>query len=443
MNILNKSVKACLVLSLAAASTMVYAAQESDIESLERKLVNIETEMITPELRLDDLQSQRSQYDGISGWFQGSKKKALDAEIKSETTKVDEYEGQMKSLSKQIQEMVFEVAKSFENKGNYDKAIEYYLKVTNRNDTVKARLAACFKAKKDYSQAVKWLLDMSRTDKNLLEVVDCYHLANNAKSAIYWLFEILTPFSGNNDELKALKLIEEYSKYSDLKSDYPEFYSRLSAIYINKAFLSYKNNVSQATADYKKAVSLIKEDTGKSASSISMEFVSQYQDKYTEALEILGKQRQAAERNYQDKLRNAERKISDAESDLHRARRDADRHYENAVRNAEGSLRRAEDRMREINNKPEATPQEKDNARRSVDNARRELDRVRHDRERIIHDYMRPYEHRLRDARDDKDKLVRDREKIIKDYIAPYEKKVAEAKSLVQIIKALHNGAFK
>ena len=38
---------------------------------------------------------------------------------------------------------------------NYDKAIEYYLKVTPIKDNVRERIAACYKAKKDYQQAKK------------------------------------------------------------------------------------------------------------------------------------------------------------------------------------------------------------------------------------------------------------------------------------------------
>ena len=92
------------------------------------------------------------------------------------------------------------------------------------------------------------MLDMSRTDATLLEVVDCYHLDKCPKQAISWLFEILEPFQNNAAEKTALKLIEEY-KYSDLLYDYPNYYTRLSDIYIKKAFLNYKSNTSTAASD--------------------------------------------------------------------------------------------------------------------------------------------------------------------------------------------------
>ncbi len=433
-------IKTALVLTL-AASTCSFAANESDIESLEKKLISVETELFTPELRLDDLHKERSQYDGISGWFKGSKKKALDAEIEKQEQEVSKLAGDMNKLTTEIQSMVFEVAKTFEAKGNYDKAIEYYMKVTNLNDTVRARIAACYKAKKDYQQAIKWLLDMTRSDANLLEVVDCYHLDNCPKQAIDWLFAILEPFQNNAAEKTALKLIEEY-KYSNLLSDFPEYYTRLSDVYIKKAFANYKNNTSTANADYKKAVELRAKESNSPLSTVSMKIVNAYQGKYTEALEILNRQKEAAERNYQDKLRSADNEIDDAEHRLRRAIGDSQRHYMDVVRNTEMSLKRAEDNLRRIESNPESTQQQKDSARRSVDNARRELDRVRREKDRIIHEYIRPYEHRLRDAKDAKDKLVRDRNSIIEKYIAPYKKAAEDAKSLASIIKSLHNANF-
>lgn len=436
----NNIIKTALVLTL-AASTCGFAANESDIENLEKKLIFIENQMFTPELRLDDLQKERSQYDGISGWFKGSKKKALDAEIEKQESEVNKLSTDMNKISTEIQSMVFEVAKTFEAKGNYDKAIEYYLKVTNRNDTVRARIAACYKSKKDYQQAIKWLLDMTRSDANLLEVVDCYHLDNCPKQAIHWLFEILESFQNNGAEKTALKLIEEY-KYSNLLSDYPDYYVRLSDIYIQKAFANYKTNTNTANADYKKAVELRCQENNEAASTVSMKIVNAYQSKYSEALEILNRQTEAAERNYQDKLRNAENEIDEAERRLRRAIGDSERHYMDMVRNADMALKRAEDHLRRVESDPQATPQQKDSARRSVENARREIDRVRREKPRIIHDYLRPYENRVRDAKDERDKLVRDRNTIIEKYIAPYKKAASDAKNLTSIIKSLHNANF-
>jgi tetratricopeptide (TPR) repeat protein len=235
----NKNKIATILLAAATLfSATVYAANEQDIEKLEKELVKKETKMLEPELRLDHLQKERSKYDGMSGWFQGKKKKALDAEISKMNGEVDKMYREMKSASQQVQKMVFDVAYTFEKRGQFKKAIEYYLEVENRTDKVRFRISACFKALEDYQQAIKWLLEMSRTDANLLEVVDCYKLDGRMKEAIYWLFEILEPFNENAAELTALQLIEEYN-YSNKNSDYPNFARRLSDVYLVKPTFRY------------------------------------------------------------------------------------------------------------------------------------------------------------------------------------------------------------
>lgn len=438
---MNKNIiKTALILSL-AVTINTFAASEADIEKLERDLINIENQLMTPELRLDDLQKERSAYDGLSGLFQISKKKALDTEISNQETEVNKLASQMRNLTSEIQAMVFEVAKSFEKKGNYDKAIEYYLKVTPIKDNVRERIAACYKAKKDYQQAIKWLLEMSRTDVNLLEVVDCYHLDNCSKQAIYWLFEILEPFANNAAEKAALKLIEEY-KYKDLLTDYPDFYVRLSNVYIEKAFKNYGSDSTVANADYKKAVQLRSKEDNSSLSTISLKIVGFYKDKYSEAMEVLNRQRDAAERNYRDKLHDAEEKLQDAEYRLRMARSDSERHYQNELRRAEDKLRRVESELRAVESNPNATDGQKNTARNNVNSAKRDLDKMRNEKGRIIHDYLSPYEFKVRNARDEKDKLVRDRERIIEDYIAPYKKKVAEAKKVASMVTDLHKANF-
>lgn len=439
---MNKNIiKTALVLSLAAISANGYAANTSDIESLEKQFISLENQLLTPELRLDDLQKERSEYDGISGWFKFSKKKALDADIEKNEKEAKELADNMSKLSKDIQSMVFDVAKTYESKGDYDKAIEFYLKVKNCNDSVKQRLAACYKAKKDYSQAIKWLLDMNRTDANLLEVVDCYHLANNNKEVIYWLFKILEKYEGNSSEAKALKLIEEY-KYAGLKDDYPEFYTNLSNIYIKKAFAEYSDNSTKANASYKKAVALIAGDTGKSEAEVSLNIVNEYQSKYTEKLEILNRQREAAVRNYEDKLHDAEDEIHDARRALERARHDAIHHYEMQVKSSKGNVAQAEEMLRRVEAKPDASQSEKDMARRRLEEARRHAERVLHDKDRIIRDYMHHYERNLRDAIEAKEKLERNRENILEDYIAPYKKDANEANKLKTMIKSMHSANY-
>lgn len=433
--------KTALVLSLTAITVNGFAANTSEIENLEKQFIAIENELLTPELRLDDLQKERSTYDTFIGWFKFSKKKAVDAEITMQEGEVKKLADQLNKLNKDIQSKVFEVAQSFEAKGDYDKAIEFYKKVVNPNDKVKERIAACYKCKKDYTSAVKWLLSMNRTDAVMLEVADCYHLARNNKETIYWLFEILKNYEGNSSEKVALKQIEDY-KYADLLNDFPEFYINLSNIYIKKAFKEYGTSNSAAIASYKKAVKLLVEDSGRNEAEMSMIIVSNYQSKYSEALEILSRQKDAALRNYEDKLRCAESEIYDAKRALDRAHRDSERHYQNKVRSAQDDLRRAEENLRNVMSKPDILESSKNDAKSRVDRARTELDRIIHSREKIIRDYLRHYEYRLREAVDERDKIVRNREKFLEDYVAPYKKQVNETKRLLSMIKAMHSANY-
>ncbi len=427
--------------SIALTPLCLNAASEKDIAELEKELVKSEMQLLEPELKLDKLQQQRSQYDGSSGWFQGSKKKALDAEIAKTDKEVDSRYSAMKSTAQQVQKMVFNVAHAFEKQGSYEKAIEYYLKVENRTDEVRTRIAACHKARKDYQQAIKWLLEISRTDAVLLEVVDCYKLDGSMKEAVYWLFEVLVPYSGNSAELTALDLIEEYD-YPARKRDYPDFFRRLSDVYINKSLNSYEKNFVQASKDYRKAVELLAADMNSTPQMVSFSILDRHQNDYRAALEMLDRQREAAERNFEDKVRRARSEIDDAEDRLRRARYDAERDYETRVRNSEHSVRRAEKRLEELQAKEGVTEDELNRARRTLESAQRDLKYVRSNRLSIIRDYLRPYEREVEEKRNDYDRLLASRTQMIEQYIAPYKRKVSEAKKGLDRIKALHDANF-
>ncbi len=418
-----------------------FAADEKEIAELEKQLIQKEMQLLEPELRLDQLHKERAKYDGASGWFQGKKKKALDAEIAANDGKVDSMYREMKSVSEQVQKMVFDVAYTFEKHGQYQKAIEYYLKVENRTDKIRFRVASCFKAMQDFQQAIKWLLEMSRTDDNLLEVVDCYKLDGRMKESIYWLFEILEPYSGNSAELTALNLIEEYD-YSNKKLDYPDFARRLSDVYLVKATQAYQSNFVQATKDYKKAVELLADDMGESPSMVSFSILDRSQNDYRAAIEILDRQKEAAERNFEDRVRRARDEIDEAERRLRRAQHDAERDYENRLENARVTLKRSHDKLKEVKANTAATPEEVKRAEDRVHQAERDLRHIQEHRQEIIRDYLRPYQRDVREARDAYDSLLDRRTQIIEEYIAPYKRKVAEAKAAYERIRAMHEANF-
>lgn len=436
-----------LAFAVIAASFVVllpisaHSAQESDITELEKKLIQTETKLLVPELRLDRLFQDRSKYDGMSGWFQGSKKKALEKEISSSESEVNSLYTEMREVSTQIQKMVFNVAYAFESKGSYKKAIEYYLKVENRTDQVRLRIASCFKAMQDYQQAIKWLMEMRKTDANLLEVVDCYKLDGRMRDAIYWLFEILEPYKGNSAELTALDLIEKYD-YSGRKNDYSDFFRRLSNIYVVKANHFYQSNFVQATKDYHKAVELLATDMGEDPRLVSMSILERHQNDYRVAIEILERQREAAERNFEDRVRRARNDIDTAERNLRQAHTDAERHYRNQLSSAEQNLRWAENKLQELQTSTTATEDEINRAKQRVDNSRRDLNNTRRNRDIIIRDYLRPYQRRVDDARSSYNRLLADRSKIIEDYIAPYRSKVNLAKTILDRVRSLHSANF-
>ena len=426
---------------LAMICLPAFSANENDIEALEKELIQKELKLLEPELRIDQLQKERSKYDGFSGWFQGKKKKALDKQIEKKSREVDNAYREMKSVSDQVQKMVYSVAYSYEKHGNYKKAIDYYLKVENRTDKIRFRVASCHKSLKDYQQAIKWLFEMRRTDPTLLEVVDCYKLDGRMKDSIYWLFEILEPYSANSAELTALKLIEEYD-YPQKQADFPDFARRLSDVYLVKATQAYQSNFVQATEDYKKAVNLLADDMGASPAKVSFSILDRSQNDYNAAIQILQRQREAAERNFEDKLRRARDEIDEAEYDLRRARRDAERDYNYRLDNARSSLKRARNKLQELKSSTTATTEEINRAKRRVDNAERDYRYVQDNKRRIIREYLRPYERDVRDAEEAYDDLLDRRSEIIANYIAPYKRKVKQAQAAYERIRALHQANF-
>ncbi len=416
-----------------------FAADETDIEKIEKQLIQKETELLDPELRLDKLIVERAKLDGMGGWFQGSKKKELERQMAECQTKIDGISGQMKALQGQVQEMVYAVAYSYEQKGNFQKAIEYYLKVERQDDKVITRIASCYKAMKEYEQAIQWFLKLSQTDANLLEVVDCYKLDGRMKEAIYWLFKILEPFQANPAETTALQLIETYD-YPAKKTDYPDFNLRLSDIYLRKATLNYPQNMVQSKADYSKAVELIAQGTDPKTASFAI--MTRYQKQLDAALDMLDQQKEAAERNYENMLREARSAIEDAEHRLRRAEREAEDDYRRRLEYAQREIQQAERELQQAQHAATPSAQLIDQARQKLDQARKQYQWVSASHMQIVDDYVRPYRRKVQEARDNYDRIVRDRTEIIERYIAPYKQQVANARAAFEMIRTLHEGVY-
>ncbi|RCK80828.1 MAG: hypothetical protein OZSIB_2716 [Candidatus Ozemobacter sibiricus] len=417
----------------------VRAADENDILQLEKQLIQKESELLEPELRLDTLLVERAKLDGVGGWFQGSKKKELERQIGEQTALIDRLAREMAALQKQVQDMVFAVGQTYEKNGDYRKAIEYYLKVKNQDDKVRFRIASCYKALKEYELAIQWILKMARTDANALEIVDCYKLDGRMKEAVYWLFQILEPIDGNPAELTALDLIERYN-YPNRPLDYPNFNQRLSDVYLAKAVFYYKKDFAVARADYQKAINLIAGNA--EPKSVSLGILARYQNEYKVALDILDQQREAAERYYENKLREAKTAYDEAEYRYRRAQRDAEDEYARRLEWARRDMEKAERDLRALEAQASPSAELLAQARQRVQYTRDQYYYLVNNRNRFIEEYVRPARREMEEAMERYNEIVSNRTRIIENYIAPYKAKVAAAKEAFELMRSLHEAVY-
>lgn len=441
--ITNKTLIACFCMTLffSIASTL----SASSIAELENIFIEKDSQLINYELKLDTLYEEQHQFDGFAGFFRRifrrRQKRDLDNEINQTRVDLEKQYTKLKSIQNQIQQKIFDVALSYENNGQYKKAIKYYLKVQNINDKVKLRIATCYKALQKYDIAISWLMRMRRDDNIRLKIANCHKLAGNMRQAIHWLFEILERFNGNSAEEEALVLIESYD-YPQKNQHYPRFYNRLADIYINRADHFYSSNFSKASGSYLKAVNILADYQNKDPRMVSFEILSDYQSKYHRALEILDRQRRAAEQNFEDRVRRARNEVDDAQRAYRRAQHDAERHYDNRYVSAEAQLRRHENRLRDLKSSSNPSQIEIDRLTNLVNDAQRDLDYVRRNRATIIRSYLSSYQHRLDRARNSYDNLLANRTSIIEQAIAPYKHTAERYRRQVDRIKTLHDANF-
>jgi len=428
-----------LTLGILLVPSHSWAADENEIAQLEKQLIQKETELLEPEMKLDTLIVERAKLDGVGGWFSGGKKKELERQMAEQSTQIGKIHGEMVTLQKQVQEVVFAVAFTFEKKGEFRKAIEYYLKVDNQDDKIRFRIASCYKALKEYEQAIQWILKMARSDANILEMVDCYKLDGRMKEAIYWLFQILEPIDGNPAELTALQLIETYT-YPAKPSDYPNFNQRLSDVYLAKAVYNYKSDYAQARTDYQKAVSLIAGNDD--PKSVSMGILSRYQNEYQVALNILDQQRDAAERYYENMLREAKARYDDADQRYRRAQRDAEDEYSRRLDYTRREMERSEQELRQLQQQASPSADLIAQAQEKVRTARNQYQYTVNNRYNFIEEYIRPAKRDLDEAMNHYNDVVSGRSRIIENYIAPYKANVRSAKEAFELMRSLHEAVY-
>lgn len=428
-----------LAVGLLFVPANLFAADTSDIEALEKRLIQKETELLEPELKLDRLYIERSKLDGFGGVFQGSKKKALEKQIAETSDSIRSMYSDMKELQKQVQEMVFNVASTLEKKGEYRKAIEYYLKIDRQDDTVRGRIAGCYKALKEYEQAIQWLLRMARSDENFLEIADCYRLDTRMKDAIEWLFKVVEPIDGNAAELTALAQLESWN-YPGKFTDYPDFNQRLSDVYLSKAVMNAQSDFNGAKADYARAATLIAGNGDPKSASLGI--VSRARSQHDAAIDMLNQQREAAERNYESKLRDAQSDYDRAEQRYRQAQYDGEREYERRVEHARREVQRSEEELRNLQSQASPSAQLIDQARRNVEESRRRYDYTMRNRTQIVDEYVQPYRREMDHAMDRYHDIMNRRSQIIEEYIAPYKRQVEMTRQRLEVINGLHQATY-
>lgn len=435
---------AFLALALCAISQPASAdSGESDLEALISRLRQTEESLLGQELTHDPLLVQRAEFDGVGGWFSGSKKKKLEEKIASSETQMTNAAREMADLRKRIQGKIFEIAGNYESSGDFRKAISWYLRLERLDDRVRARLASCHKQLGEYGKAIGWLVEMGSSDENNLEISDCYRLWGHDRDEVTYLFKVVSDFRNSAIENKALDRLVEID-YQSLLTDFPDFNLRIYSVFMTKTLMLYSNSPSEGGEAYRSAVkfyALYQNISDESRASKLI--VDDYRREYDRACEILETQRQRANEHYLDMLRRAER-------DYEEARREYDRETDRARREYEHKLRETQQRIREWETKVKdltaanAAQAEIDSAKNWVRHYRTEFERLNspHGRDRYIREATDQARRNVEQARDRHEQILRDRERIVEDYIRPYKAEVERTKDLARLVTRIHESVY-
>jgi tetratricopeptide (TPR) repeat protein len=425
--------------------TGTISADTGNINKLESELVEHEKALLDAELKADSAIVDGWEFRGIIGWIKGwfrrSEKKALDKLFEETDGIIRQEYNAVKQLESGIQQEVFNVAVNLEKNGEYRKAIEYYLKVSHKDDKVLVRIGFCHQKLGEFEEAVKWYLKMTPTDANFLHIVDCYQEFQRPQEALNWLFRILEPYHKNEAELKALVLVEEI-EYPEKLKDFPTFFNRLSEIYIRKSLLYFKGEFQTAVADYRKAISLRVNAGHGMEVEVSQSIVRFFAEMVEQARLTLNEKREEAYEHYQHLLNKAEQEQRDANYRYHQALEKAERDYRWAIDRARRELSEAELALSKLKAAPETTPQTLSQAQARFDYAGRKLRELRNNKTSFIENEVWSERRQVEQANAEYNRLVRDRERIIDNYIAPYQRKLEKARDEHNMTQRLHNECF-
>ncbi|MCK5687526.1 hypothetical protein KAJ27_25555 [bacterium] len=435
-----------IILTIVVFSGLLTASQ-GEIANLIKKLDQLDSSLYDVEFKLDGLYKERMEYDGAGGWFNGifhkKAKKKLEKKMKEAETGVSSTYGEMQQIRKTIQKKIYAVAFEYEKSGDYQSAIEWYLKLAQITNNVKFRIGSCYKKAKDYSKALKWFFELPRDDNNLYEIADCYELWNKPKDAFQWYMDVLKQFNNTDIELRALNKLETM-EYPGKAADYPQYKRFVSDTYVLKAFMNFQPNMALAKQDFLKASKYFKEYSNLKSDRVAGEsIVMRYRHKWEEAMQILEEQRYHAEDYYQNKLDHAQREYDYACQEYDDGLRQAenDYHYELQELKRQHNYYRQE---AEQYKKEGRTPEEIASAVKWAEHYKREHRNLQqpYAHERFVQDSV-SYEREEREsANAEYQRIVRNRRQIIDDYLRPYRSRVNESNKRFKTIEMLYQQAF-
>jgi tetratricopeptide (TPR) repeat protein len=345
-------------------------------------------------------------------------------------------------MERSIQSEVFNVGLSFEKRGEFEKAIEFYRKVIDKDDKVKSHIGKCYQALGNTAGAVDWFLKMTQSDENYLFIVDAYWEGKQPKEATDWLFRILESFRNNDAENKALKLLEQYD-YPDRANDFPGYHSRLSSVYVKKALILFNKNETDSIHAYRKAVELIAINGNLDGASSAI--VNDYHKAVMDAENTLRAKQQEAHERYQSMLNRAEQAMRDAEQRYNRALRDAYRDYDWALLQARDEFGRARKALENLRHNIQNTVEYQEQVRRAEARMRmadEKYNHLVHHKEEFVRNEVYYERGQVAESREEYHRVVNSRERIIREYVEPYERRLEYTRNEEYMIKSLHSKIY-
>ena len=439
-----------IIFGLVLVNVTVAAASESELTGLLQELKAKERELYSPEFAYDGCLQQYWKFDGAGGWlgqtiFNRRAFKKLKKDMAKKEATVNRIKSELTILKKKIQNKVYEIAYSYEINGEYQKAIQWYLKLDRINDDVKFRIATCYKLGQEYADALKWFFDISgRGDEVKYEIAETYELWGKVKDAVVWYFKVCDTFSESESDRKALAKLESMD-YSDLLNDFPDFYRKLSDIFIDRVFFHHESNPSTCLESYRRAAEVYALHLGiESDRGASKKIVARYRQLYQKAKEVLREQEERAVDHYEEKLWKARRKYDRAKDEYEVELKEAKYEYSRKLNELFHQWRRYDNQYEQYKSEEGRTAEEIASAKRWRDHYEREYRRMQSPiaMERYIDDYVEDEKEAMDRAKDNWEKIAYRREEIIQDYLKPYKRDLEKARDTYDIIRDLHEEAY-